>query len=148
LQEPGVIELKDGQIMMFCRTTLGSQYNSYSKDGGDTWSDPAPSSLVSPLSPASIKRIPKTGDLLAVWNDHSGPHGDGRTPLTIAISQDEGATWVRRKNLRDDPAGWYCYTAIEFVGGQVLLAYNAGGAGLPRLSRMELARFPASYLYA
>jgi predicted neuraminidase len=148
LQEPGVIELKDRRAMMFCRTTLGSQYICFSEDGGDTWSDPSPSSLASPLSPASIKRIPKTGHLLAVWNDHSGPHGDGRTPLTVAISQDEGKTWVKRKNLRDDPAGWYCYTAIAFVRDHVLLAYNAGGAGLPRLSRMELARFPVSFLYA
>jgi hypothetical protein len=147
LQEPGVIELKDGRIMMFCRTTLGSQYICYSKDGGDTWSDPSPSSLVSPLSPASIKRIPKAGDLLAVWNDHSGAHGEGRTPLTVAISQDEGETWIGRQNLRDDPAGWYCYTAIDFAGDHVLLAYNAGGAGLARLSRMELARFPVSHLY-
>lgn len=147
LQEPGVVELKDGRILMFCRTTLGSQYICHSRDGGDTWSQPEPSALLSPLSPASIKRIPKTRHLLAVWNDHSGPHGDGRTPLTVAISEDEGRTWIRRRNLLDDPTGWYCYTAIAFVRGHVLLAYNAGGAGLPRLSRMQIARFPVSYLY-
>lgn len=147
LQEPGVVELKGGRLMMFCRTTLGSQYISYSPDGGETWSEPGPSSLISPLSPASIKRIPKTRDLLAVWNDHSGPHGDGRTPLTAAISRDEGRTWINRQNLRDDPRGWYCYTAIEFAGDNALLCYNSGGLGGPRLAGSELAIVPVKFLY-
>src|SRR5437764_97963 len=58
LQEPGLIELKDGRLMMFMRTDLGCQYRSYSKDGGDTWSPAEPSNILSPLSPASIARIP------------------------------------------------------------------------------------------
>ncbi len=101
-QEPGVVELKDGRLMMFIRTMTGSQYLSYSRDGGETWAEPKPSNLLSPLSPASIKRIPSTGDLLAVWNDHAqvdeamraheGARATGgkRTPLTVAVSRDEG----------------------------------------------------------
>lgn len=162
LQEPGVVELKDGRVMVFCRTSLGSQYVAYSRDGAETWTEAAPSTLVSPLSPASIERILKTGHLLAVWNDHSsidpsfradnnatdGKRRSGlRTPLTVAISRDEGKTWIHRKNLLDDPQGWYCYTAIEVVGDRVLLAYAAGGGDLPRLSRTQIAWFPVSFLY-
>jgi hypothetical protein len=44
-QEPGVVELKDGRLMLFSRTTAGSQFVSYSADGGDTWSPFQPSSL-------------------------------------------------------------------------------------------------------
>jgi hypothetical protein len=151
LQEPGVIELKDGRLMVFCRTDQGSQYIAYSRDRGETWSTPGPSELASPVSPASIERIPSTGDLLAVWNDHSAvdPSLQGkRTPLTVAISRDEGKTWEKRKNLLADPDGWYCYTAIHFEGDRVLLAYNAGGAGLKRLSRTQIAVVPVSYLYS
>ncbi|MDP6357163.1 MAG: sialidase family protein, partial [Planctomycetota bacterium] len=96
LQEPGVIELADGSLMMFCRTGSGSQFLSFSNDEGDTWSEFKPSSILSPLSPASIERIPKTGDLLLVWNNHKdiGPHLRGkRTPFNVAISKDEGKTW-------------------------------------------------------
>lgn len=158
-QEPGVVQLRDGRVMMFIRTMMGSQYLSYSRDEGDTWPPPTASDLKSPLSPASIKRIPSTGDLLAVWNDHSSvdenmranegrrPTGGKRTPLTVAVSRDEGATWVYRRNLLDDPNGWYCYTAIHFAGGRILLAFNAGGGGLPLLSRTSIAWFDAKSLY-
>jgi hypothetical protein len=71
LQEPGVVELKNGLVMMFIRTRLGRQYVSYSDDQGESWSAVEPSNMLSPQSPALIKRIPKTGDLLLVWNDHS-----------------------------------------------------------------------------
>lgn len=158
LQEPGVVELKDGRLMVFCRTTLGSQYVAYSRDGGETWTQAAPSALASPLSPVSIERIPKTGDLLAVWNDHTDADaawradndagkGGLRTPLSVAISRDEGKTWNNRKNILSDPEGWYCYTAIDFWRDRVLLAYVAGGSGLPRLSRTQIAWFPVDFLY-
>lgn len=160
-QEPGVVALKDGRVMMFIRTRLGSQYRSYSKDRGETWSAAEPSPLLSPLSPASIKRIPSTGDLLAVWNDHaSAPEEfrakdtppdarDGkRTPFTLAISRDEGKTWTNKRNLLAQPDGWYCYTAIYFVKDTVLLGFVSGGVGLPGLSKTDIARVPIASLYA
>ena len=61
VQEPGVVELRDGRLMMYCRSNGGSQYVSHSQDGGETWSPLGPSRIISPLSPASIKRIPQTG---------------------------------------------------------------------------------------
>ena len=158
LQEPGVLELRDGRLWLFARTSMGSQYQAWSRDGGETWTKPEPSNLASPLSPASIERIPKTGDLLAVWNDHSGVddgwkaedgvRGGRRTPLTLAISRDEGRTWEHRRNLLQHPDGWYCYTAIDFVGDTVLLAFNSGGEeGLAKLSRTQIARVPLDWIY-
>lgn len=160
-QEPGVVELKDGRIMMFIRTQLGSQYLSYSSDGGDTWSEARPSAIHSPLSPASIKRVPSTGELLMVWNDHSSidpsykasdsgerRSGGKRTPLTVALSRDEGKTWILAHDLLASPTGWYCYTAIHFAGDRVLLAFASGGDGLPGLSKMDLAYFDISRLAA
>jgi len=151
LQEPGVVQLKDGRLLMYMRTGAGAQYFSYSSDGGQTWGPAFRSTLESPLSPATIERIPKTGDLLAVWNDHAGVNERIRhrlrTPLTVAISRDEGITWEKHKHLQTDPDGWYCYTAIAFAGERVLLTYNAGGAGLPRLSRSVVTYFDLDWLY-
>ena len=140
LQETGAVELKDGRLYAYCRTDVGCHYEMRSEDGGETWSAPGPSCFLAPCSPLCIKRIPATGDLLAVWNDHSGRLAKvraadntfrssswGRTPLVAAISRDEGATWTRRKLIEADPRRGFCYTAIHFVDDAVLLAYCCGG---------------------
>ncbi|MCK5701907.1 MAG: exo-alpha-sialidase, partial [Cyclobacteriaceae bacterium] len=127
-QEPGLIELTDGKLMLFCRTESGTQYISHSSDQGESWTPLKPSNIKSPLSPASIERIPHTGDLLLIWNNNYRPIYDGgnRTPFNLAISKDEGITWEKIKQIESDPNGWYCYTAIEFVGDHVLLGHCAG----------------------
>ncbi len=162
LQEPGVVELNNGRVMMFIRTRLGRQYVSYSEDQGESWSAVEPSNILSPQSPALIKRIPKTGDLMLVWNDHSNVDpslravdqpGPGqkvwwgtRTPLTVAISHDEGRHWEKAKNIEDNPAGRYAYPALFFNGEHVLLAYAAGGEGAGSLARTRIALFDLKWL--
>jgi len=126
LQEPGVVELADGRLFSWTRTDLGAQFGCVSTNAGASWSPPVATSLRSPVSPASIKRLPGSAELLAVFNDHSGqfPFTPGRrTPLVAAISRDGGQTWPTRKIIEDDPAGSYCYTAIHFVEGAVLIGY-------------------------
>jgi sialidase-1 len=128
-QEPGIVELSDGRLMMWIRTNAGHQYRAYSDDQGVSWGAFAPLALASPRSPASIERIPTTGDLLAVWNDHAPlPVADRkeRTPLCYALSSDDGETWSESQVLAGDPEGFYCYTAIDFVDQHVLLGHGAG----------------------
>ncbi|MCM8822065.1 MAG: glycoside hydrolase [Candidatus Omnitrophica bacterium] len=137
LQEPGVIELKDKRLWSWTRPGAeGRQWESFSDDLGQTWIEPVPSQFVTPSSPMQIKRIPPTGDLFAVWNDHSRifetkkpePISWGRTPLVCAISQDEGKTWKHHKLLEDSPEHGFCYPAIHFTDDAVLISYCAGGA--------------------
>jgi sialidase-1 len=149
VQEPGVVELKDGPLMMFIRTNAGTQYICHSRDSGETWSKARPSALASPLSPASIKRVPWTGDLLCVWNDHSGrfPYPAGRrTPLCVAVSQDDGQTWHPSRRVEAKPDGWYCYTSITFVGNQMLLAYCAGDKTVGGLNRLKVQAIAKDWL--
>lgn len=149
-QEPGVVELKDGSLMMFVRSNAGSQLLSFSKDAGTTWSELKPSNIISPISPASIKRIPKTGDLLLAWNNHDNVddvHKGKRTPFHVAISRDEGKTWSKVKVLANDPHGWYCYTAITFVGSDVLLGHCAGDRSKGKLNTTKVTRFSLDWLY-
>lgn len=149
-QEPGIIELKDGKLMLFCRTESGTQFISYSSDSGDSWSTLKPSNIKSPLSPASIERIPKTGDLLLVWNNNYKPIRDGgkRTPFNLAISKDEGKSWDKIKTLESNPNGWYCYTAIEFIGDHVLLGHCAGDrAKSIGLATTQITRLSYDWIY-
>lgn len=151
-QEPGVVELRDGRILLWIRTDAGCQYVCHSSDRGESWTVPRPSPLVSPLSPASIRRLP-TGELLALWNDHAarpdmkarGPawaHG-ARTPLAAAVSRDEGETWSAPWLLEDDPDGWFCYTAIHpLADGTVLLSYCA----LQDLAHSRISKVPIPWL--
>ncbi len=149
-QEPGIVELKDGNVMMFIRTGEGSQYLTWSKDGGNMWSTPQPSEIKSPVSPATIERIPGTGDLLMAWNDHADISLDlrgKRTPLAVAISKDDGKTWQQSHILEDDPNGWYCYTAMDFVGDRVLLGHCAGDRRVGGLNTTQITSFSVDWLY-
>ena len=148
-QEPGVVKLKDGRLMMWSRGYDGRQYVSYSNDDGDTWSDFKPSNMTSPCSPATIERIPGTDTLLLVWNNHENiaPELRGmRTPYSIAISDDEGKTWKNAKNLYDDPYGWYCYTGLHFEGDYVLLSHCAGDRRKGGLNETHITRIPLDWI--
>ena len=151
LQEPGLVTLKDGTIMMFIRSDIGTQSFSYSKDDGLTWTPVTKSQLISPISPATIERIPQTGDLVAIWNNNLSVDVEvakQRTPLTIAISKDEGQSWEKIKNLEDDPDGWYCYTAIHFDGNQLFAGFCAGSQSEgTRLNITSIKRIPLSWIY-
>ena len=146
-QEPGVVELADGNLMMFCRSR-DCQLVSRSEDGGVTWSPLLRSNIPQPTtSPASIERIPSTGHLLLVWNNGDDPLAAvkpvGRRPFSVAVSKDEGATWEHIRNIGTDPQGWYCYTAIEFVDDNVLLAH----CEFPGLNSLQITRVPVRWLY-
>ena len=127
MQEPGVVELLDGGLLMFMRCDLGFIYQSRSVDEGLTWSKPEPTSLRAPVSPSTLKRLPGTGELLVIWNNRDGhPESEPfsrRTPLTSAISADEGKTWTSIRNIEEDRIRTYCYTSVTFVEERALLTY-------------------------
>ena len=141
--EPGVVELRDGTVMMWFRTTLGHIYKSFSEDGGESWSQPESMKAVSPCSPQNIKRITRTGDLLLVWNSKIGPR---RTPLTVAVSKDEGETWKNCKNIEDDDKYGYAYPSLTFVKNLVLLTYFVYDENTSRID-LKLKTVPVDWLY-
>ena len=104
--EPNIVELKDGRLMLYFRTTLGRVYASYSADGGEVWTYPEPTELANSISPVCLKRFPETGDLLLIWNNVSADEvrrGFRRGRLCSAVSRDDGKTWEHVKTI--DTAG-------------------------------------------
>lgn len=109
MEEPAVVELKDGRVLMIGRTYLGQHFRSFSNDRGETWTQPEATGLTLVPSPCNVKRIPSTGDLLVIWNQTSTWEymiGLYRHRLTCAVSKDEGLTWEHHRNLEslDDTA--------------------------------------------
>jgi predicted neuraminidase len=144
-QEPAVIELKNGDILMLIRTNSGAQYISNSKDKGKTWGAAKKSNIISPTSPASVARIPSTGDLLLVWNNTVN---EKRTPLNIAVSKNEGKTWSHIKTLEGNPDKGYCYTAIHFTDDKdVLLGYCAGSQSKGILNETDIVKLNLEWIY-
>jgi sialidase-1 len=139
-QEPGVIELKNGRVMMWIRNSLGYVAKAYSEDQGETWSKPELiKQLPAPLAPASIKRLPQTGDLLIIWNNNQKE----RRPLNSAISKDDGETWENIKVIDDhEITSWgFAYTSITPVNDMVLLTYWDGDNTNLKLARMDYKWF-------
>ena len=95
MQEPCVAEVEGGRVLMLSRTGSGFLFASRSDNGGDTWSKPEPTTLVSACSSLTLKTLPD-GRLIVFYN-HATPIKAGaffpRTPLCYAVSGDSGKTW-------------------------------------------------------
>ncbi len=133
LQETGLVELPGGALWAWARTDLGRQYEFFSLDGGENWTQPEPSRFTSPNSPLSMKRIPGSSRFLAIWNPAPNyetrplkPIGKDRTPLVGAIGEGPGGKWSRAVVIEGEGAldAAYIYTAIHFTKDAVLLAYS------------------------
>ncbi|HUE72791.1 MAG TPA: sialidase family protein, partial [Pirellulaceae bacterium] len=147
--EPEVVELADGKLLMIIRTQHGHIATSTSIDGGDHWSAPSKLPVEAPESPATIRTIPATGDLLLVWNKNYEPgvgHGGKRSPLTAAVSSDEGNTWRHVRHLEIDPFQSYAYTSILFHKDRVLLSYYVHDHKSGRISS-RLRSLPVRWFY-
>ena len=129
VMETHVEELRDGRIMMIMRTQLGSVFASFSKDGGVSWSRPQTTGLRAPESCPELARLRRSGRLIIVWNnseyDPSFPsHYGKRSPLTAAVSEDEGVSWSRPVDIETDPFRAFSNpVCFPMPDGRVILMY-------------------------
>ena len=127
LQEPGLIELRDGRVLMIIRTRLGHPYHCFSEDGGESWSEPGPIvPIVAPASPQTLFRLPGSDRIIMVYNN--SPKGaeaawSDRRPLAFATSRDEGRTFEFRKTVEEKEGRAWSYPSCRPFEDQVLLGY-------------------------
>ena len=137
LEEPGLIELENGLIWLYMRTSRMYQYQSYSIDGMRSFTPPEPSAFTSPLSPMTVIRL-ADGSLLAAYNPIPNYNGraeltgdmnfaadySGRTPLVLRRSQDNGRTWGSLFAVETEKERDFCYPALyETPDGAILCSY-------------------------
>lgn len=161
--EVAIVERSDHSIFMIGRTSAGRLYSSESRDRGETWSKPKPTSLLSPESPANIATVPGTGDILIVWNsqcvDAANSHVGERLTLASMLSSDGGATWHDYRELITIPPNAgnpkrgfgpdrVCYPSIFFDQGICHIGYWAGALVNGQAYDQEyMAAVPISFFY-
>lgn len=179
-EEPTVAELKDGRLLCFMRSTTGLVLKSYSNDGGKYWNKVQATDIANSNSPAVLKRIPSTGDLVLVWNQMSADEirrGYRRGRLSVAISKDDGETWINYKTLElsagvlpvdrvtpeplqamvrgpqnkgviPDGYTFYSYPQVFFDEGSIYIYYIISfPENPPGPTPTKLRKFPITWLY-
>ncbi|MBR2376367.1 MAG: exo-alpha-sialidase [Clostridia bacterium] len=132
LQENGVIELESGRLFSYNRTAYGCQYESFSNDDGETWTEPKPSiTFYSPLAPMNTKHL---GDkyTIAVHCPYPGRLDRlyARSPLICNIVKGGGEDFWKKFlckfYLEEDLEKYYCYPSIFSGEDYFLVAYYIG----------------------
>ncbi|MBD2701532.1 exo-alpha-sialidase [Spirosoma sp. BT702] len=123
--QPSVLFHPNGQLQILCRSQkLGFIQESWSKDGGKTWSKLEKTELPNPNSGTDAVTL-KDGRQVLVYNPttRTGNKNGPRTPLDVAISSD-GKTWKTLAVLENEP-GEYSYPAvIQTEDGLIHVTYT------------------------
>ncbi len=122
VMQPALARRGDGSVLMYLRTCEadpGTVWQSVSGDGGRTWDAPTRAPLPNPNARLDLTRL-ASGRLAVAFNDSP----DQRTPLTLALSEDDGASWPLRFDVESD-AGEFSYPAlIQARDGLLHLVYT------------------------
>jgi len=105
-------------LQILCRTRQSVIAESWSQDGGRTWSPMKATTLPNPSAGIDALRL-ADGRFLLIYN----PTASGRAKLDIAVSPD-GKSWKRAVVL-EDSSGEYSYPAmIQARDGRIHATYT------------------------
>lgn len=122
--QPSILSYKDGKMQILCRTRQGVVGESWSSDGGKTWTRVTGSTLPNPNAGTDGITL-KDGRQLLVYNHTTrrGGFPSGRNMLNVAISND-GKTW-KAALILERSKGEYSYpTVIQAKDGRVHVVYT------------------------
>jgi predicted neuraminidase len=119
--QPAVWEYAPGRLKMLMRATrrVGYICQALSDDWGRTWTSARPTDLPNPNSGLDAVRL-GDGRIALVYN----PTQSGRTPLAVALSEDNGQTWPQRRLLETEPGEFSYPTLIQTSDGLLNLTYT------------------------
>ncbi|WP_428939992.1 sialidase family protein [Fontivita pretiosa] len=119
--QPTILIHSQTVLQALGRTTVGRICETWSRDGGATWSPLALTDLPNCNSGIDATTL-RDGTHLLVYN-HSNLE-KVRYPLNVAISRD-GRTWQAAAIIQDEPPGQYSYPCvIQTADGLVHIAYT------------------------
>ena len=124
--QPSLLTHQDGRLQILCRSKSRAILESWSSDGGRTWSPLAVAKLPNNNSGTDAVSL-QDGRQLLVYNHVLPPEGQPkglRTPLNVAVSRD-GKNWEAALVLEDSPISQYSYPAvIQTSDGLVHILYT------------------------
>ena len=122
--QPTFWESPKGEVHALLRTAGGHIWRADSKDFGRTWGSVYATPLPNNDSGIDLLRY-DDGRLFLVYNPVAKNWGP-RTPLDLAMSRDDGATWTTIAHLEDDPdlESEYSYPAIIRTREGVAISYT------------------------
>ncbi len=124
--QPAILTHKDGSLQILCRSKNAAIVESWSHDGGKTWSLLQETGL--PNNNSGLDAVSLAGGLhLLVYNHVRTPANARkgyRTPLNLALTRD-GKNWYAAGILEDSEIGQYSYPAvIQSSDGKVHIVYT------------------------
>lgn len=124
--QPSILIHKDGKLQILARSRNRAILESWSSDGGETWSPLAKTSLPNNNSGTDAVTL-KDGRHLLVYNHVLPPGNEAkgpRTPLNLSFSKD-GKTWYAALILENSPISQYSYpSVIQSADGTVHVVYT------------------------
>jgi predicted neuraminidase len=124
--QPSILIHKNGNLQILARSRDRAIVQSWSSDGGKTWSPLEKSTLPNNNSGTDAVTL-KDGRQLLVYNHVLPPGKEAkgpRTPLNLSVSKD-GKTWYAALILEDSPISQYSYpSVIQSADGMVHVVYT------------------------
>jgi len=119
--QPTVWEYAPGRLRMLMRATrrAGFVCAAFSDDYGRTWSSATTTDIPNPNSGLDAVRL-SDGRVVLVCN----PTREGRTPLSLLVSEDNGETWPWRKDVETEPGEYSYPSIIQTTDGRVHIVYT------------------------
>jgi predicted neuraminidase len=116
--QPSLLTYRDGRLQALCRSKQAKIVESWSSDGGKTWSKLAATALPNPNSGIDGVTL-ADGRQLLVYN-HTRR---GRSPLNVAVS-DDGVAWRSALTLEAQPGEFSYPAVIQGRDGLVHITYT------------------------
>ncbi|KAK3232987.1 hypothetical protein CYMTET_56683 [Cymbomonas tetramitiformis] len=127
LIENTLVERNDGAVLMIFRTSTGVLFQAVSLDKGKSWGEAVPTEIPNPDSKVQALRL-NSGHLALVFNAHRKlkTFRKARSLLDLAISPDDGATWVRIARVDGElESGLRMhYPTMVESGGHIYVVYS------------------------
>lgn len=119
--QPALWQSDENTFHCLMRSTEGYVYRSDSTDNGNTWCEAYPTDIPNNNSGITVEKL-SDSTLVLVYNPVGGDWG-ARTPLSAAISQDNGKSWSKCFDF-ETAEGEYSYPYVTTDGKTVDLVYT------------------------